>query len=184
VRDKISERQNIRSFAEEMASNIKLHRTREDQNFDLSVTYLHLLLALCLNSRKSSLVRLGRHKGKPEFVGDHRTNFNKAWRDFNRGLLPEMEVPYPKIDNAAGKKATMYQDDNLRYDREKAIKSNSGHPHGNFMNYSIQANDKTDNERLSKLANGGNGPGKVKPRGNVPPGPTFGGSTVASVNLQ
>lgn len=96
------------------------------------------------------------------YPGDHNYNFKTEWADFKTGLHGAMEGPYPVVDNGAGKKATMYQDVNLRYDREKACQSN-GHPHGEFMNYSVQANYGADNSYLRNLANGHNGPNKVRP---------------------
>lgn len=48
-----------------------------------------------------------------------------------------MSGEFPQIDNGSGPKKTIYEDNNLRYDREKPCRS-YGHPRDNFQNYSIQ----------------------------------------------
>jgi hypothetical protein len=115
--------------------------------------------------------------------GQHQIEFPKEWSTFMNGLSEGMSGSHPKIDNGQGSKSTIYATKDLRYDREKQCHS-YGHPQDNFQNYSVQANLGAKNSHLRKLANGGNSKSRVPETRAEGHYSTFGGSTVASVNLQ
>jgi hypothetical protein len=115
--------------------------------------------------------------------GQPQAQFSKEWSSFMGGLSKGMSGDHPKIDNGQGSKRTIYANNELRYDREKQCYS-YGHPQDNFQNYSVQANIGASNNYLQALAKGGNGSRRAPEIRKVGHYPTFGGSTVASVNLQ
>lgn len=108
--------------------------------------------------------------------------FRKIWNDFIDALRDLFTLG--RVDNGTGSKRTVYNDieGNLRYDREKPCRS-YGHPHDNFMNYSVQANLRAPNHYLRNLAAGGNGGHRASDQSQAG-APAFGGSTIANVNLQ
>ena len=100
------------------------------------------------------------------------------WKIMREELLKGMgadSTKTPRIDNGPGDRHTVHSTKNLRYDRERVLTGN-GHPADKFTNYQIQANKGADNRHLKQLAASGNGQHKASG--------AFGGSTVASVNLQ
>lgn len=106
------------------------------------------------------------------------THFVREWKNMREELLEGMKAgsaTTPRIDNGPGDRHTVHTNANLRYDRERVLTGN-GHPADKFTNYQIQANRGAPNSHLKHLAASGNG--KHKASG------AFGGSTVASVNLQ
>ena len=123
------------------------------------------------------------HGPQPVRGGQAEAYFPNEWSTFKGELLTGMSGEYPKIDNGEGPKHTIYSDSNLRYDREKRCQS-YGHPQDRFQDYSVQANREARSQYLRHLAAGNNGRNKVEPVKSPDEPHTFGGSTVASVNLQ
>jgi len=123
------------------------------------------------------------HGPQPALGGQARAYFSQEFSDLNSELLTGMSGEHPKYDNGEGSKATIYADRNLRYDREKLCHS-YGHPQDRFQNYSVQANRNAQNPYLRHLAAGNNGRNRVESVRSPDEPHTFGGSTVASVNLQ
>ena len=123
------------------------------------------------------------HGPPPTDGGQPRAKFAKEWFEFKSELLDGMSGEHPKIDNGNGPKRTIYANKNLRYDREKKCQS-YGHPQDQFQDYSVQANRESGNRHLRHLANGNNGRNRVEPVRSPNEPYTFGGSTIASVNLQ
>jgi hypothetical protein len=109
-------------------------------------------------------------------------NFRTEWDDFKDGMDRAMQGPFPQVDCDGGPKATVFSTLDIRFDREKSCKSN-GQPQDKFINYSAQANKESMNSTLSKLAKGANGQHRV-PAKDEEDECTFGGSTIACVNLQ
>lgn len=116
--------------------------------------------------------------------GQAAKHFPKEWAEFKGGLANGMSGQYPAIDNGEGPKKTIYKNEDLRYDREKLCQSH-GHPDDRFQDYSVQANRESDNSYLKRLAKNSNGSHRAPPvTGGPTQVPTFGGSTIANVNLQ
>src|SRR5271154_423247 len=120
------------------------------------------------------------HGPQPISGGQASAKFPGQWADFKDELVKGMNSK--DIDNEGGSKKTIYEDNNLRYDREKPVNS-YGHPKDVFQNYSVQANRQTRHPYLHHLAAGNNGRNRVEPSRSPDAPYTFGGSTVASVNL-
>ena len=123
------------------------------------------------------------HGGPPPQGGQAKAKFRKPWNEFKEELLDGMSGGFPQIDNGSGPKKTIYENNNLRYDREKPCQS-YGHPHDNFQNYSIQANQDADHPYLNRMAQNSNGAHRVKPSTSSNTFSTFGGSTIANINIQ
>jgi ribosomal protein L40E len=104
--------------------------------------------------------------------------YSTEWKDMRDELLEGMTAganTTARIDNGPGDRRTVHTNIDLRYDRERVLAGN-GHPADKFTNYQIQANKGSKSKHLKNLAASGNG--QHKALGG------FGGSTVASVNLQ
>ena len=123
------------------------------------------------------------HGAPPPQGGQAKAKFRKPWDEFKEELLDGMSGEFPQIDNGSGPKKTIYQNNNLRYDREKPCQS-YGHPRDNFQNYSIQANRDAEHPYLNNMAQNSNGAHRVKPTTSSNTFSTFGGSTVANINIQ
>ena len=136
-----------------------------------------------LGKKKTKYAPKPHHPTVGPLGGQSQTKFHDEWSSFMGALNEGMSGDHPKIDNGQGPKRTIYADKNLRYDREKPCYS-YGHPQDNFQNYSVQANRQTRNSYLHTLAQGGNGSNRAPEIRTEGEYPTFGGSTVASVNLQ
>ena len=94
------------------------------------------------------------------------------------------ETSMDNIDNLAKRElnnsATMYQNDDLRYDCQCPCQS-YGHPRDN---YQVQANAGSGNPRLRSMAASGNAGNRAPARPGLGGSATLGGSTLASVNVQ
>lgn len=123
------------------------------------------------------------HVPDPSGGGIAQEKFSREWEEFKTRLHSKMSGDNPKVDNGEGSKHTSYSDANLRYDREKLCRS-YGHPKDRFQNYSVQANRESMNAYLHGIAATGNGRHKVQAQKGTDESPTFGGSTIANVNLQ
>lgn len=110
----------------------------------------------------------------PNALGDYR----RPWRRFMDGLREAMGGSHSRINHEGTQMATLYSDNNLRYDRQAPCRS-YGHPRDDFVNYQVQANRGADDPRLRNLAARGNG----QNRAEGGPG-RFPGSTIASINVQ
>jgi hypothetical protein len=98
--------------------------------------------------------------------GDQTSGFKRIWSKFLDMLKDAFGLGH--VDNGTGSKKTVYNDPygNLRYDREKPCRS-YGHPHDNFMNYSVQANSNAPNRHLADLAATSNGRHRAFARGQT-----------------
>ena len=109
--------------------------------------------------------------------------FPEVFDNFKNELQSRMSGEYPQIDNGSGPKKTIYPGKELRYDREKPCESN-GHPNDQFQAYSVQANINGKHPEVRRLAKNANGQHRAPQQSRPGEPPTFGGSTIASVNLQ
>jgi hypothetical protein len=110
-------------------------------------------------------------------------HFRPEWDDLKEEIQSGLTADYPPFHLGGGRKATVLDTGDLRFDREYPCKS-YGHPADKFHNYAIQANEESSNGYLRNMASSGNGRHRLPPQQDPSQFMTFGGSTISSVNLQ
>ena len=109
-----------------------------------------------------------------------RGTFSQRVRRVQEQASEQDDWRIPQINRA---KENFYFGDDLRYDRKRTCQSH-GHPNDQFQAYSVQANINAKHPQVRNLSKNANGQHRAPQRSIPDELPTFGASTIASVNLQ